>query len=380
MITECLGVGGAERAVTTLALALEDLGYTCEIAALWGPYTLAEELRSRGIAVHALDVSHRWRVSAAFGRLTRLIREIRPSVVHAHGYFPLLYSALTRTGCPGPRRVVTFHSMPYFVYPATGIQQSLRRRLERVAARHGMHAHIAVSSHVADHVAHHLALQRPAVILNPVEQYALAPQPTSPRSAAMINDFSDETAGPLVLCPATLRREKNHRLLLTAMRQAKCAGIPARLIVAGDGPLRGRVEAEVIDMDLSNEVRLVGKVEHRALIALVGQADLVAVSSIAEGGPIAILEAMAQGTAVLSTAVGCLPEVVETEVSGILVATGDDDGFCSAFSRLLQDRGLRDRLASEARSSVEGLCAPEIIAARHDEVYRDAWRRSYPDP
>ena len=110
--------------------------------------------------------------------------------------------------------------------------------------------------------------------------------------------------------------------------------------------------------------------EHRALIALVAQADLVALSSIAEGGPIAILEAMALGTAVLSTAVGCLPDVVETEVSGILVATGDEEGFCSAFIRLLKDRGLRDRLASEARSSVKAICAPAIIATQHDEVYR----------
>lgn len=374
MVTESLGVGGAERAVTTLASALGELGYTCEVAALWGPYTLAEELRGHGIAVHALDVPHRWGVSTAFSRLTRLIRESRPSVVHAHGYFPLLYSALTRARCPEPRRVVTFHSMPYSVYPPTGIQQSLRRRFERIAARQGIHAHIAVSSAVADHVVHHLALPRPSVILNPVEQYVFSPQPTTPLSAGRISHFAHETAGPLVVCPAALRREKNHRLLLAAMRQAKYAGTPARLILAGDGPLRDRVEADVIGMDLSEEVLVVGEVEHRALIALVGQADLVALPSVAEGGPIAILEAMAQGTAVLSTAVGCLPDVVETEVSGILVATADVDGYCSAFIRLLQDRGLRERLAAEGRSSAEALCAPGIIATRHDEIYRDAWR------
>jgi glycosyltransferase involved in cell wall biosynthesis len=233
-----------------------------------------------------------------------------------------------------------------------------------------MDAHIAVSGSVADHVSHHLGLRQARVILNPLETYVLdtptreTDHDTGERQRTSVCD------PPLVACPATLRVEKNHYLLLRAAAQAKRAGTPTRLVLAGDGPLRQSLEAEVARLHLTSDVRLIGRLEHRALIALVRRADLVALSSCAEGGPIAILEAMAQGTAVLSTAVGCLPDVVDHGVSGILVPVGDDDAFCAEFLRLAQDARLRESLGAAGRGSVAARSAPEVVAARHDEVYR----------
>lgn len=139
------------------------------------------------------------------------------------------------------------------------------------------------------------------------------------------------------------------------------------LVVAGDGPEReplGRLAAE---LGLEARVRFAGPLPRDEVLALYRAADAALLSSAWENFPHSVVEALAVGTPVISTAVGGVPEVVEDGVNGLLVPSGDVDALAAAIRRLAAEPGLRERLAAAAVSSVERL-RPESVYGRLEEI------------
>ena len=101
MVLESLGPGGAELAALNLLTALAERGHVCAVANLWGPDTLAEQFDAAGIPVHCLRVQHRWRVDQGVSRLAKLIRQQRPTVLHAQLFFA---GSTWRSPARSPRR------------------------------------------------------------------------------------------------------------------------------------------------------------------------------------------------------------------------------------------------------------------------------------
>ena len=119
--------------IESLDAELHDQGHHCEVVALWPPYSLAGELEELGIPVHRLDLDHRRQVGRAVLRLRKLMRASDPDVVHAHLYFPAVYTAMARWPGRRTRGVVTLHFPAYEQFPARGPAQRLRKRLDRWA-------------------------------------------------------------------------------------------------------------------------------------------------------------------------------------------------------------------------------------------------------
>lgn len=103
--------------------------------------------------------------------------------------------------------------------------------------------------------------------------------------------------------------------------------------------------------------------------ALLREADVFVLASTSEGLPMALLEAMSYGLAIVATAVGGVPEVVEDEVSALVVPAGDPAALAAALVRLGDDADLRRRLATEASRRAADF-APDAVAARVEAVYR----------
>jgi glycosyltransferase involved in cell wall biosynthesis len=101
-----------------------------------------------------------------------------------------------------------------------------------------------------------------------------------------------------------------------------------------------------------------------------GIADICVLSSLSEGSPNALLEAMAAGAPVVATAVGGIPEMVTHGESALLVEPGDCEAMTNAIAALLNDGDLARRLAARAREIVLERHAPEARARRLVEIYR----------
>ncbi len=164
---------------------------------------------------------------------------------------------------------------------------------------------------------------------------------------------------PAFLCAASFVPVKGHDALLEACSQLLRAGCRFRLDLAGDGPLRAHLEQSILRLQLQDDVRLLGHVEHDALIDLMrtGTYRAVVLTSIQkghlkEGVPVSLIEAMAAGIPCIATGSGAVRELV-FHPHGLLVQCNNVDELAKAMRRLLDDPLLAQSMGSAARRHVE---------------------------
>lgn len=165
--------------------------------------------------------------------------------------------------------------------------------------------------------------------------------------AALAAELDLPAAAPWVLNVGRLDAQKRQADLLAALAPDAC------LIVAGEGPLRGALQAQVRALGLQDRVRLPGRRDD--VPRLLASADAFVLCSSHEGMPFAVLEAAAARLPIVATDVGGIRDVLTDGESGLIVPPGDPDSLAAALRRILADRALAARLA----------------AAAHDRVARD---------
>lgn len=164
-----------------------------------------------------------------------------------------------------------------------------------------------------------------------------------------------------------LSEEKGFDLLIRALATLLGQGLDAHLIIAGEGDDRSRLEVLIRELGLSERVQLLG---YRSDTLLLYQAmDVFALSSHREGLPNVVLEAMALETPLVATRVAGVPRLVEDGVNGLLVDCGDLPGLTGALDALLRDAALRQRLAREARRTVESKYSFAVRMAKLAAIY-----------
>lgn len=163
---------------------------------------------------------------------------------------------------------------------------------------------------------------------------------------------------PRLVCVASLRPYKGHSFLIEACRKLKERGRPFRLMLVGDGVERQRIERQITEAGLSEEVKLLGSRPHNEVAELVAQADVVVQPSIVastgqmEGIPVSLMEALASEAPVVATRISAIPELIEHERTGLLVPEQDAGALADAVERMLVDRPFATRLGREGRRHV----------------------------
>jgi len=150
------------------------------------------------------------------------------------------------------------------------------------------------------------------------------------------------------------------------------ARVPAaQLVVVGDGPERSALEQRAHAAGLDGRITFLGAQPRTKVLEELGSAWASVLSSDWENLPHAAVESLAVGTPVVATSVGGVPEVVHDSVNGLLVTPGSVEAFASAVQRLVDDEGLRRRLADGAAPSVATL-SRERVYGRLEELLREA--------
>jgi glycosyltransferase involved in cell wall biosynthesis len=144
----------------------------------------------------------------------------------------------------------------------------------------------------------------------------------------------------------------------------------AWLVMVGDGSIRPELESLVQRIELSDRVRFLGW--SNDLASIYATIDICALSSLNEGTPVAMIEAMAAGKVVVATNVGGVADVIEDGRTGVLVPPGDAEALAAAFVMLARDRTTRHRLGRAARDSVAGRFAHERLVDDMDRLYVSA--------
>ena len=201
------------------------------------------------------------------------------------------------------------------------------------------------------------------IIPNSVEPFV---QPDSKDTEHLRARLALEPGERIIVAIGRLSPEKGHMDLLQAAAEIAKSGAELRfcLVIAGDGPERGRLEEAA--KKLGQRVVMMGHMQDvRALYAI---ADVFVLPSHSEGSSNVLLEAMAAGIPIVATSVGGVPETVANEASALICEPRQPTALATQIIRLLKDGALASRLRSEALAQA---------AARTPEAYRDAILRIY---
>jgi len=175
---------------------------------------------------------------------------------------------------------------------------------------------------------------------------------------------------PTFVFAGRLVPQKNLPLAVAALRRVP----QGSLIVIGEGAARPELDRAVAKHGLGERVTVKGRLPRTEVVEWLRAADAAVLSSDWENFPHAAVEAMAAGTPVIATAVGGVPEIVETGVNGILVAPGDAEALGTAMASVATDRALLDALREGARATGERYRPQTTFAAIERELAAVAGR------
>jgi colanic acid/amylovoran biosynthesis glycosyltransferase len=177
--------------------------------------------------------------------------------------------------------------------------------------------------------------------------------------AMRMRERTPGTARPLQIAAiSSLFEVKGHRYLIEACRLLKLRGVDFRCRLAGDGPLREKIEQQVTASGLSDRISVLGGLDRAGVLDLLATSDVVAQPSVQtadgkrEGIPVALMEAMAAGLPVVASAISGIPELVEDGRNGLLVPPRDPEALGRALEQLARDPDLAARMGAAGRRKV----------------------------
>ncbi len=168
---------------------------------------------------------------------------------------------------------------------------------------------------------------------------------------------------------ARLDTIKDHHTALTAIKQTAVSAPYIRLLIVGDGPQRGAIERCIREQSLTDRVSVLGM--RNDVPRLLAASDVFLLTSVSEGIPVTVLEAMAAGVPVVATAVGGLPELIRNEDSGLLAPAGDASGLANALLRLALRPALRSQFAGVARRRALTEFSAQAMLVQYAALYRE---------
>lgn len=168
---------------------------------------------------------------------------------------------------------------------------------------------------------------------------------------------------PRLVCIGRLSEQKGHMLLLEAAGRLAAQGLQFKLILVGDGPLRGEIETLISQLGLQDHVEITGWASNALVQQQILAARAMVLPSFAEGLPVVVMEALALGRPVISTYVAGIPELVEPGVCGWLVPAGSVEALTAV---------MRHALESPTEKLEQMGCAGAERVARHHNATMEA--------
>ena len=353
-----LGAGGAERMAVHIVLGLDPRRFEPAVVAYSGRFgsDLEQQLDHAGVKTWFLGKGPGFD-GRTYYRLHRVFQEFRPDIVHTHVH--VMRYAFPSLVYFKPRLMV------HTVHNIAGREIEPRARwLQRLAYRRGV-VPVAVAREVAASLERLYGIGNCRVVWNcvPTDLYA---SPQTPRDVWRAKQgFS--AADILFVCVARFAAQKNHALLIRAFAKGPASDPRAHLVLAGEGILRAQLQERVNQLGLTSRVHFLGL--RRDIPDVLGAADIFALGSDYEGNPLSVIEAMAAGLPIVSTAVGGVPELLQNGKQGFIVQAGYAEQLSEAMMTLLRDCDLRRAMgAAAATRAKEKFDVPAMVRA-YEELY-----------
>lgn len=358
-VIKTLGPGGAERLLVNHARVGDHAEFDYEVAFLWAWLDhLVPELEKAGVSVHCLSGAKDWDLRWAW-RLRTLLLRTPFDVVHMQS--PYVAPVTRLVSLMLPRR-----SRPALVYTEHNVWPALARlvRFANWSTYRLDDATLAVSDGVRNTVPRRLRTQV-EVLTHGVDVDGLRFQRRFGEEVRAELGVRDDEV--LVGTVCNFRADKAYPDLLEAARIVAAAGVRAKFISVGHGPLESEVKRLHAEMGLEDIFRFAG---YRAdAVRVMSAFDVFTLASVREGLPVAVMEALALGLPLVATAVGGIPEAVTHGVEGFLVPPSRPERLGAAIAEVVADADLRARMGRAAEARAESF-RMESAVRRTEQLYR----------
>jgi glycosyltransferase involved in cell wall biosynthesis len=349
-----LDYGGAENQV---ALLLNGLN-SCFFDRFLITFKKVETTKSRALCdtIKLFNVGFRRRGQiVCIFRLYRLFKTLGIEVVQAHTYYANLYASIAARLAGVKVVMTTEHGQASWKRPTHHL-------IERRIISPLVSMRVAVSNDIRN--IRVLSGDVSATKITVINNCVVIPETKA--SHNIKERLKIGTVGRLV--PA-----KDYQTLIRAFGKVIGDGFNAELTIVGDGPERARLEKEVQDLVLYEHVTFAGFQANVDIF--LNEFDIFVLTSITEGIPIAMLEAMAKGLPVVATIVGGIPEVLQDNVDGLLVESSNPQMIADTLKRLINDRFLRIRLGEAAREKIKSSFCSESVCKQYEQLYINLLRQ-----
>jgi glycosyltransferase involved in cell wall biosynthesis len=345
---------GGQNQVLLTVLGMRALGHRAMLVAHG-----AGELRQRaaeGLELLPLAPKTEMDLSAAW-RLSRLIKQLRPDVIHAHDPHGVAMAALALSMSTQPvnpplvaARRVDFH------IKGNALSRWKYRQVDCfICASDAIRAML---------IADGIPASRAVTIHEGIDLGRVAAAPPANLHA----DLWLPHHAPIVGNVAALVPHKGHRHLIEAAAIVVKTIPDARFVIAGEGELRPALERQIKEHHLEKHVFLLG---FRPDVLSVHKAfDVFVMSSVTEGLGTSLLDAMASGKPIVATTAGGIPEVVADGETGLLVPARDHEAMANAIMTLLGDEGLRRAMGAAGKARVRDRFSAERMVQDTLAVYQ----------
>jgi glycosyltransferase involved in cell wall biosynthesis len=336
-LLDTLRPGGAERVAVTVAARLDRRRFDPIVCvSRRSPQSpLKEMLDEARVPVITLDRAHRASLSK-WRTLVALLRRERIDVLHAHMFGSNVWGTLLGRIAGVPVVIAHEHGSPLDDDP-------VRHAIDRELIGRGAHAFVAVS--YADRAR---LLERAGIPDRKVRVISNGIAPLAEPQADVRAELGIPNRAPVIGTLSVLRREKALDVLVEASALLRQQFPELRVLIAGAGREEARLRALIEKHGLEKTVLLLGfRPNVPDVLAAI---DVAVFSSDREGSPLAVLESMAAGKAIVATSVGGIPALVQHEEHALIVPPRDAAALADATARALRDRTLRDRLGRNAQA------------------------------
>ena len=363
-LIDSAGMYGAEKVIVTLLVELKYSHFPGILGCIRERENeipqIAIEAANRNIPIHYFTMKRGFNFSG-IRSISTFARENKITVIHSHGYKPNIF--LNFISARQVKKIATVHGWS----KETGALKSrIYEFLDSLALRR-MHCIVAVSKAVENDLASRgLRKDRIEIIYNGIifnqEHNNSQADVSQLRAEYNISNctFVIGTLGRLV-------NVKGHNYLIQAMPFILKEIPNCVLLIAGTGSLKTYLENLIKDLDLVNNVKLIGYVKD--LNKFFSIIDLFVLPSLSEGLPISLIEAMAFGKPIVASMAGGIPEVIVNEDTGILIPPANVNKLEKTIINLSKDKDKMQRLSANSRKFVKTNFSSTNIAKQYENIY-----------
>lgn len=354
--------GGAEVRVLTQARAMQGQVEKCAVAVLSGS-TLHQKLQAEGLPADVITVSRS--DPRLLLQLRKIIKQGRYQIVDAHNVQSIFWGHFAAALGGAKGRVSTIHSDYGGEYPGLkGKAYEGVLWLSRPLVKHS----INVTEVLQEKSEHRHQGHRSTLIHNAVP---VPSEPFNGKNTQLRQEFGFTDTDFIVASIARLKPVKGQKYLVEAFSQF--GDLPsAKLLIAGDGPLREELEQQIAALGIQNRVHIAGF--RNDIPAILQAVDCVCMSSLSEALPYTVLEAASYARPLLVTRVGGMATLLEDGKTALLVPPQDATALADGIRRLVQHPDEARRIGVAGYELVRQSFSVETMISKILNVYEQALR------